>query len=69
MLIYVKETFGLVDKCPVGSVSLSLNPCSLELDPGLVDRTYILINYAEMDPECLKVGFLLRWERFLAPCI
>ena len=39
---------------PVSTINLTLNPCSLELDPGFVDRTFLLINYAEMDPDCIK---------------
>ena len=34
-------------------IEISLNPCLLEFDPGLVDRTYMLANYAELDPDCL----------------
>ena len=51
-----QESFSPENKSPVSSVSLGLNPCSIDLDPGLVDRTYILLNYAEMDPDCLKVA-------------
>jgi hypothetical protein len=54
-MVSVQETFSQDEKGAVSSVSLSLNQCSIDLDPGLVDRTYILINYAEMDPDCLKV--------------
>jgi hypothetical protein len=32
----------------------------MEVDPGLLDRTYFLLNYAEMDPDCIKV-FLLKY--------
>ena len=34
-----------------------IHPClSLNnpVDPGLVDRTFLLFNYAEMDPDCVK---------------
>jgi hypothetical protein len=35
------------------TITLRLNPCSINFDPGLVDRTYMLCNYAEFDPGCL----------------
>ena len=35
------------------NIDISLNPCTLEFDPGIVDRTYMLANYAELDPYCL----------------
>jgi len=52
-LVY-KDTFNSDDLSPVSSISLTLNPCRLEIDPGFVDRTFLLFNYAEMDPNCLK---------------
>ena len=36
------------------SLSLVVAPCSLSLDPGLVDRTYLLLHYSEMDPDCVR---------------
>ena len=35
------------------NIVISLNSCTLEFDPGIVDRTYMLANYAELDPDCL----------------
>ena len=35
------------------TITLRLNPCTINFDPGLVDRTYMLCNYAEFDSGCL----------------
>lgn len=35
------------------TISLNLNPCTINFDPGFVDRTFMLFNYAELDPCCL----------------
>ena len=37
----------------VSSIDINLNPCQIDFDPGLVDRTYMLFNYHELDPGCL----------------
>ena len=31
-----------------------MNPCKMSFDPGFVDRTHILFNYADFDPCCLR---------------
>ena len=36
-----------------GNINISLNPCIFEFDPAIVDRTYMLANYAELDPDCI----------------
>ena len=46
----------------------------MEVDPGLLDRTYFLLNYAEMDPDCIKVRLLTDmgnniFAMFLATCL
>ena len=35
------------------NIDIKLNPCIFEFDPAIVDRTYMLSNYAELDPECI----------------
>jgi len=52
-LIY-KDTFDSMDNSPVSNISVNLNSCTVDLDPGLVDRIYLLLNYSDMDPECLR---------------
>ncbi len=34
-------------------MSVKLNPCAVNFDPGFVDRIYMLMFYAELDPGCL----------------
>ena len=34
-------------------LNIHLSPCSLSLDPGFVDRIYMLFFFSEMDPTCL----------------
>ena len=34
-------------------LNIDLSPCALTLDPGFVDRIYMLFCYSEMDPTCL----------------
>ena len=34
-------------------LNINLSPCSLTLDPGFVDRIYMLFFFSEMDPTCL----------------
>ena len=34
-------------------ISLS-NPCKMDFDPGFVDRTFMLFNYADLDPDCIS---------------
>ena len=44
--VIVKETAEEGDKSgTVTNVEVVLNPCQVDLDPGLVDRTYLLANY------------------------
>lgn len=39
---------------PVKSnISIALNACTVNFDPGFVDRIYTLMYYSEMDPSCL----------------
>ena len=55
--------FKLVfQECPTSSsanngsktrLNIDLSPCALTLDPGFVDRVYMLFFYSEMDPTCL----------------
>lgn len=35
------------------NLTISIAPCSLNLDPGLLDRSYLLLHYSEMDPDCV----------------
>ena len=52
-LVY-KDRYEAGEAVPVSSLALSLNSCSLDLDPGLVDRTHLLLNYADLDPDCVR---------------
>ena len=40
----------------VSSTEVILNPCQIDFDPGIIDRTYMLANYRELDPDCLSVS-------------
>jgi len=52
-LVY-KDTYELGESVPTSTLTLALNSCSIDLDPGIVDRTYLLLNYADMDPDCIR---------------
>ena len=41
---------GTLDK---SSIEIRLNPCVIDFDPGFVDRTWILFNFYEFDPNCI----------------
>ncbi|XP_071749892.1 autophagy-related protein 2 homolog B [Lepeophtheirus salmonis] len=46
-------------KCPRDEkncleIIVAINPVILEVDLGIVDRVYCLLNYSEMDPTCIK---------------
>lgn len=49
--IVYKDT--LDSTTPMASLTVSLAPCTVTLDPGLVDRTYLLLHYSELDPDCV----------------
>jgi hypothetical protein len=36
-----------------GEIRYRLNPCTIDFEPGFVDRTYVLFNFYEFDPDCL----------------
>ena len=42
-----------IEKATVFSINVCLNPCDIDFDPGLVDRTFMLLNYADLDPGCI----------------
>jgi len=52
-LVY-KDTYELGESVPTSTLTLALNSCNIDLDPGIVDRTYLLLNYADMDPDCIR---------------
>lgn len=35
-------------------LSVAANPCLIDLDPGIYDRTYMLFNYSELDPFIIR---------------
>ena len=35
------------------NIEIRINPCVIDFDPGFVDRTYVLFNFYEFDPDCL----------------
>jgi len=49
-----KDTFELGETGPTSTLALTINSCSIELDPGIIDRTYLLLNYADLDPDCIR---------------
>jgi len=52
-LVY-KDTYDLGESVPTSTLTLTLNSCSIDLDPGFIDRTYLLLNYADLDPDCIR---------------
>jgi hypothetical protein len=72
----VNLTYRETSKLSVPALDLALAPCSLDFDPGLFDRTYMLFNYGELDPEAVvtpvakdasggKLDFALRCAAFV----
>eukprot|EP00092_Neocalanus_flemingeri_P029317 GFUD01031829.1.p1 GENE.GFUD01031829.1~~GFUD01031829.1.p1 ORF type:complete len:1567 (-),score=501.95 GFUD01031829.1:381-5081(-) len=52
-LVY-KDTYELGETVPTTTLALTTNSCSIDLDPGIIDRTYLLLNYADLDPDCVR---------------
>jgi len=52
-LVY-KDTYELGETVPTTTLALTINSCSIDLDPGIIDRTYLLLNYADLDPDCVR---------------
>ena len=45
-----RELIPKVETDHTSTLALTLNSCTIILDPGLIDRTYLLLNYADLDP-------------------
>jgi hypothetical protein len=51
-----RELIPVVETDHTRTLALTLNSCTIILDPGLIDRTYLLLNYADLDPDCVRTG-------------
>ena len=48
------DSYDLGEIVPTSTLALALNSCSIDLDPGIIDRTYLLLNYADLDHDCVR---------------